>query len=90
MQITCEHHGLHASFLDLDITVFDRIYEYKLYDKRANYAFFARMPDITGNIPAYVFYGLIISEFLRITKCKLKYSDSILKAKQSILRKMNK
>ena len=32
------------------------------------------MPVLSGNIPAYVFYGCILSEFLRIAKCTLKFS----------------
>ena len=46
------------------------------------------MSDLSGNIPAYVFYGSILSEFLRIAKCTLKFSDSVLKAKQLFLRMM--
>ena len=33
------------------------------------------MPDLGGNIPSHVFYGSIMSEFLRISRCTLKYSD---------------
>lgn len=32
------------------------------------------MPVLSDNIPAYVFYGCILSEFLRIAKCTLKFS----------------
>ena len=53
LQLKCKHHGLHATFLDQDITVVDGIYEYKLYDKRDNYPFFiVRMPDLSGKIRA--------------------------------------
>lgn len=37
MQLKCEHHGLNATFLDLDITFIDGIYDYKLYDKTDDY-----------------------------------------------------
>ena len=48
---------LNATFLDLDITDVDGIYEFKFCDKRDNYLFFiVRLPDLGGNIPAYVFY----------------------------------
>ena len=51
-----EHHGLHATILDLDVTIHS-IYKYN-YDKRVNYPFFIdHMPDLSGNIPAYVFMG---------------------------------
>ena len=33
------------------------------------------MPDLSGNIPSYVFYGSVMSEFLRISRCTLLYSD---------------
>ena len=33
------------------------------------------MPDLSGNIPSYVFYGSVMSEFLRIARCTLLYSD---------------
>ena len=41
-----EHHGLHATILDLDVTIHS-IYKY-------NYDY---MPDLSGNISAYVFMG---------------------------------
>ena len=64
MQLTCEHHRLQATFLGLDLIVIDGICEYKLYDKRDNYPFFiVRMPGLSGNIPTYVIYGSILSEF---------------------------
>ena len=33
------------------------------------------MPDLGGNIPKHVFYGSVMSEFLRIARCTLCYSD---------------
>ena len=38
------------------------------------------MPDLGGNIPSYVFYGSIMSEFLRIARCTLILSDFIPRA----------
>ena len=65
----CDHHGLHATFLDLYITVVDGIYEYNLRDKRDSYPFFIfPVPDLSYNIPPYVFHDSILSEFLRMTK----------------------
>ena len=34
-----------------------------------------RMPDLSGNIPSHVFYGSVMSEFLRICRCTLFYND---------------
>ena len=38
------------------------------------------MPDLSGNIPSYVFYGSIMSEFIRIARCTLLLSDFIPRA----------
>ena len=77
-----EHHALHATFLDLDITVVDDVSEYNIYDKRHNYLFFfISMPDLSGNIPAYLFYCSILFEFLKIAKCIFKFFNFAPKAK---------
>ena len=76
LELKCEHYGLHATFLDLEIDVKNKIFVYKLFDKRESFPFFiVRMPDLSGNIPSHVFYGSIMSEFLRIARCTLLYSD---------------
>ena len=76
LQLKCEHHGLHATILDLDVTIVDGMFIYKLFDKRDNFPFFiVRMPDLSGNIPSHVFYGSVMSEFLRIARSTLRYSD---------------
>ena len=76
LELKCEHQGLHATFLDLEINIKNNIYVYKLFDKRENFPFFiVRMPDLGGNIPSHVFYGSVMSEFLRIARSTLLYSD---------------
>ncbi len=76
LELKCEHQGSHATFLDLEITIENGIFIYKLFDKRENFPFFiVRMPDLSGNIPSHVFYGSVMSEFLRIARCTLLYSD---------------
>ena len=76
LELKCEHEGSHATFLDLDITILDGCFIYKLFDKRDNFPFFiVRMPDLSGNIPSYVFYGSVMSEFLRIARSTLLYRD---------------
>ena len=47
------------------------------------------MPDLSGNIPSHVFYGTIMSEFLRIARCTLLLSDFIPKANALYKRMMN-
>ena len=67
LEVKCEHEGTHATFLQLDITIRGGLAIYKLFDKRDNFPFFiVRMPDLGGNIPSHVFYGSVMSEFLRI------------------------
>ena len=76
LELKCEHQGTHATFLDLEINILDGIFVYKLFDKRDNFPFFiVRMPDLSGNIPSHVFYGSVMSEFIRISRCTLLYSD---------------
>lgn len=76
LELKCEHQGSHATFLDLDIRIEDNVFIYKLFDKRDGFPFFiVRMPDLSGNIPSHVFYGSVMSEFLRIARCTLLYED---------------
>ena len=78
LELKCEHEGSHATFLDLDITVQDGCFVYKLFDKRDDFPFFiVRMPDLRGNIPSHVFYGSVMSEFLRIARSTLLYKDFV-------------
>ena len=81
LELKCEHQGPHATFLDLDISIVDGIFIYKLFDKRDDFPFsIVRMPDLSSNIPNHVFYGSIMSEFLRIARCTLLLSDFIPRA----------
>ena len=82
LQLKCEHQGTHATFLDLYIQIVDDIFVYKLFDKRDDFPFsIVRMPDLSGNIPAFIFYGSIMSEFLRIARCTRLVEDFIPRAK---------
>ena len=47
------------------------------------------MPDLSGNIPSHVFYGSIMSEFLRIARCTLLYSDFLPSAVNLFKRMVN-
>ena len=81
LQLKCEHQGTHATFLDLEISVIDGTFVYKLFDKRDDFPFtIVRMPDLSGSIPSHVFYGSIMSEFLRIARCTLRLLDFVPKA----------
>ena len=76
MELKVEHQGHHATFLELDITIVDNMFIYKLFDKRDDFPFFVvRMPYLDSNIPSFVFYGSFKSEVLRIAKNTLRYED---------------
>ena len=76
LQLKCEHRGTHATFLELDISITNGNFIHKLYDKRDNFPFFiVRMPDLSSNLPENIFYSAIGSEFLRIARSTLLYSD---------------
>ena len=90
LQLKCEHKGSHATFLEMEITIKDNIFVYKLFDKRDKFPFFiVRMPDLTGNIPCHVFYGSFMSEILRIARATLFYQDFLAKAKELMKRMLN-
>ena len=76
LDLKVEHHGVHASFLDLDITVENNIFRYKLFDKRDAFPFsIVRMPHADSNIPSCIFYSSIFSEILRIARSTLLFED---------------
>ena len=89
LELKIEHSGLHASFLNLDITIEDSTFVYKLYDKRDAFPFhIVRMPQISSNIPQSIFYSALVGEFLRIARSTLRIHDFIPKAKELIERMM--
>ena len=78
LELKLEHSGLHATFLDLDITIQENIFVYKLFDKRDKFPFFiVRMPHLDSNIPSNIFYGAFFSETLRIARCSLLKEDFV-------------
>ena len=80
LELKCEHHERekHATFLDLDIKISGEEFIYKLFDKRDEFSFsVVRMPYIDSNIPAYIFYGTILSEIVRIARSTLLLDDLI-------------
>ena len=89
LELKCEHEGSHATFMELDITCVGGKFVYKLFDKRNNFPFFiVRMPDFTGNFPSHVFYGSVMSEFLRIARCTMLYED-FLPVASKLFKRMN-
>ena len=89
LELKLEHSGQHASFLNLDITIEENIFVYKLYDKRDAFPFsIVRMPQISSNIPQSIFYSAFVGEFLRIARSTLKLLDFIPISKELINRMM--
>ena len=67
LQLKVEHSGTHATFLNLDITVKNGVFIYKIFDKRDAFPFFIiRMTYIARNMPKSIFYSALVGEFLRI------------------------
>jgi len=90
LELKVEHNGTHATFLELDITIQDGLFIYKLYDKRDNFPFYiVRMPCLSSNLPSNIFYASIMSEFLRIARATLKLEDFITKASSLYKRMVN-
>ena len=77
-ELKVEHHGIHASFLDLVIKTEDSVFVYKLFEIRGKFSFFiARVPHLSSNITSTILYGSIFSELLRIVRCTLRINDFI-------------
>ena len=90
LELKVEHSGCHASFLNLDITIEDNIFVYKLYDKRDAFPFhIVRMPHGCSNIPQSIFYSSLVGELLRIARSTLKLGDFFPRAKDLLQRMRN-
>ena len=73
----------HVLFSDLDITIENDIFLYKLFDKKDEFSFFiVRMPLLPSNIPSSIYYDSIFSEFLRISPFTLRVKDLVPTASQ--------
>ena len=87
LELKLEHSGLHASFLNLDITIREGKFVYKLFDKRDAFPFsIVRMPYTDSNIPDSIFYSALVGEFLRIARSTLMLADFLDKARELIQR----
>ena len=76
LQLKVEHTGTHVTFLNLDITIKDVVFIYKLFDKRDAFSFFiVRMPYIDSNNPKSIFYSALVGEFLGIARSSLLCKD---------------
>ena len=67
-----------ASFLQLwiSITNNNKVFSYKLYDKRDAFPFFiVRFPYYSSNMPAKMFFNTISAEILRICRASAEYGS---------------
>ena len=68
----------YATFLDLNITINDNHFDYKLFDKRDAFPFkIIRFPFLSSNIPNKMFYSSISAEILRICRASSQYQPFI-------------
>ena len=58
LHLKYEHNGIQAAFLELNISIVEGLFIYKLYDKRDDFPFHIQMPDKKGNIPLHVILWL--------------------------------
>ena len=73
---------LHATFLDLDISIENKVIRTKTYDKRDAFKFeIINYPHLNSNIPTNQAYGVMISEALRHFKNSTNLGDAIEKIK---------
>ena len=87
LELKIEHTGMHGTFLNLDITVKDGLFIYKLFDKRDAFPFsIVRMPHKDSNIPSTIFYSALVGEFLRIGRSTLLFEDFIPRGREIISR----
>ena len=90
LELKVEHSGSHASFLNLDITIKEGLFVYKLFDKRDAFPFsIVRMPYVSSNIPESIFYSAMVGEFLRIARSTLLFEDFLPKTRELIHRLNN-
>ena len=90
LELKDEHQGDHGTFFNLDITIKEEIFTYKLFDKRDSFPFSvvrmlhieSNMLHIESNIPQNTFYSAIKGVFLRIACSNLFLRYFIPKAKE--------
>ena len=75
---------------NLDITIKEVLFIYKLFDKRDAFPFsIVRMPYVSSNIPESIFYSAMVGELLRIARSTLLFEDFLPKTRDLIHRLKN-
>ena len=74
-----------ATFLDLEITVVNKTFKTKLYDKRDAFNFeIVNFPNLSGNIPSKTSYGVFISQLIRYSMACMDYNDFIIRCRSLV------
>jgi len=77
-----------ATSLDLDLSITDRKFNIKLFDKRDSFPFaIVRMPFILSNMPSIIFYSSIGAEILRISRAS-NTTDHFISTSKVLLNRM--
>ena len=73
LELKEEHSGDHATFLCIDVTIENRRFINKSYNKRGDFSFsIVRMSHMCSNIPKAIFYSALVGQYLRIGRSTLK------------------
>ena len=79
-----------TNFLDLHISIDNKVFTTKLYDKRDNFGFdITRLPYRNSNIPCRMFYSSIAAECLRICRATSSDRQAIVSIKSLVTRMDN-
>ena len=79
-----------ATFLDLDISIVNKQFKTKLYDKRDNFSFsIVRLPFLSSNMPSKMFYSSLGAEFLRICRATSNLQEVLTTSTSLITRMIN-
>ena len=71
-----ESDGLHAHFLDLNLTLKRGVITASIFDKRDDFDFpIVNFPVLTGNIPKKCSYGVFVGEAVRYARACTYYDD---------------
>ena len=66
-----------VAFLDLDLSIDNRVISSKIYDKRDGFDFIiVKFPFLDGDVPRVPSYGLYISQLIRFSRACSSFGDS--------------
>ena len=76
-----------ATFLDLDISIENGLFDICLYDKRDDFPFsVVRMPYASSNMPSAMIYSSISAEVLRIARATSNINKFLMSSKSLLIR----